>query len=62
MGIVFASFFRHALTFVGGALVMLGVGEAEAAHFADAAAPVLTGIATWGVGQLWSLAEKKARD
>lgn len=61
MGSLFGSFFRHALTFVGGALVTVGVSEADAAHFTSAAAPVLAGVVSWAVGQIWSVAEKKSR-
>lgn len=52
---------RHALTGVGGVLIYVGVSEADAATFADAAAPVLTGIAVFAGGLLSSFVEKKAR-
>jgi len=55
------SIFRHALSAVGGALMIVGVDQAAADNFVAAAAPVLTGGLSWGIGQLWSLAEKRAR-
>lgn len=53
------SLVRHGLTALGGALVAVGVTDADAAGFVDAATPVVTGVAVFAVGQLWSLAQKE---
>jgi hypothetical protein len=55
------SIFRHALSGIGGALVVVGVDAADAQSFIAAAGPVLTGILSWGIGQLWSFADKRGR-
>lgn len=55
------SFLRHAFTGVGGVLIYAGIPEAVAGNFVNAAIPVATGLITYGIGQVSSLLEKKAR-
>lgn len=55
------SIVRTGLGVVSGALMATGIQEAQVTSFADAAAPIVTGVLTWGLAQVWSLVEKKIR-
>ncbi|CAB4166648.1 hypothetical protein UFOVP851_41 [uncultured Caudovirales phage] len=61
MEIVIASIIRHLLTLVAGGLLTVGVSEAESHQLAEAATPVVSGAILYGVSQVWSLKDKKAR-
>jgi|TARA_R110000822_G_scaffold230375_1_gene362494 hypothetical protein len=61
MEIIIASIIRHLLTLVAGGLLTVGVSEAESHQLAEAATPVVSGAILYGVSQVWSLKDKKAR-
>lgn len=60
MNIYLSSVFRHALGFVGGALVAKGIVSQEAAdQFMGASAEVLLGLSGYAIAQVLSLINKK---
>jgi hypothetical protein len=61
MEIIIASIIRHLLTLVAGGLLTVGVSEADSHQLAEAATPVVSGAILYGVSQVWSLKDKKAR-
>ena len=58
------SVIRHAMTAIGAWLVLphLGLEPEVVAKFVESGTAVAIGVATWLVGQLASLAEKKLRE
>lgn len=61
MEIIIASIIHHLLTLVAGGLLTVGVSEADSHQLAEAATPVVSGAILYGVSQVWSLKDKKAR-
>lgn len=55
------SIVRTGLGVVSGALLATGIEEVQVTSFADAAAPIVTGVLMYGLTQVWSLVEKKLK-
>lgn len=61
MPVFLASIIRHLLTLAAGGLLAVGVNESDATNLVRAAEPVVGGVVLYGVGQAWSLIEKRRR-
>ena len=56
---IFGSVIRHLLTAASGGLIVVGVSEEQTQDFVHAAEPLVSGIALYLVGQVWSIFDKK---
>lgn len=61
MPLIISSIVRHVLTLVAGGLLTVGIAESDASNLANALEPVISGVVLYGVGQAWSILEKKKR-
>ncbi len=53
------SFLRHGLSSVGGYLLAIGVQQAAIDNLQSALIPIITGVVTYGVGQVSSIIRAK---
>jgi hypothetical protein len=61
MPVFLASIVRHLLTLAAGGLLTVGVSEADATNLVKAAEPVVGGALLYGIGQAWSLFDKRKK-
>jgi hypothetical protein len=61
MPVFLASIVRHLLTLAAGGLLAVGVSEADATNLVKAAEPVVGGALLYGIGQAWSLIDKRKK-
>lgn len=61
MPMIIGSIVRHLLTALAGGLLGLGIEEAAATNLVEAATPVVSGALLYGIGQVWSIRDKKKR-
>jgi hypothetical protein len=61
MPVIVASVIRHLLTLAAGSLFTIGISDVDADNFTQALEPVLSGAVLYGIGQIWSIKDKKSR-
>lgn len=61
MPVIVASVVRHLLTLAAGSLLTIGIAEGDAENLTKTLEPILSGAVLYGIGQLWSIKDKKSR-
>jgi hypothetical protein len=61
MPVIIASVVRHLLTLAAGSLLTIGISEADTENLTQVLEPVVSGAVLYGIGQLWSIKEKRSR-